>query len=104
MRRVRRGLFTTNRSKMSACARLKSLVESDRMAIYSNNLIRQLKNFVATGTSFQAKPGENDDLVSACLLAVRMLDITLAWGSEAGDLREYISDEELSGEPMPVII
>jgi len=104
MRRVRRGLFTTNRSKMSACARLKSLIESDRMAIYSNNLIRQLKNFVATGTSFQAKSGENDDLVSACLLAVRMLDITLAWGSEAGDLREYISDEELSGEPMPVII
>jgi Terminase large subunit, T4likevirus-type, N-terminal/Terminase RNaseH-like domain len=104
MRRVRRGLFTTNRSKLSACARLKSLIESDRMLISSKQLIRELKNFVATGSTFQAKPGEFDDLVSATLIAVRMLDIVLAWGSEAGDLRERIEDDELSGEPMPVII
>ena len=104
MRRVRRGLFTTNRNKLSACARLKSLIESDRIVINSNNLLRQLKTFVSTGASFSAKPGENDDLVSAALMCVRMLDIALAWGSEAGDLREYIADEEIGSEPMPVVI
>ena len=104
MRRVRRGLFTTNRNKLSACARLKSLIESDRMVISSNNLLRQLKTFVSTGASFAAKPGENDDLVSATLMAVRMLDVALAWGSEAGDLREHISDDEIGSEPMPVVI
>jgi hypothetical protein len=104
MRRVRRGLFTTNRNKLSACARLKSLIESDRMVISSNNLLRQLKTFVSTGASFAAKPGENDDLVSATLMAVRMLDVALAWGSEAGDLREYISDDEIGSEPMPVVV
>lgn len=104
MRRVRRGLFTTNRNKMSACARLKSLIESDRMVISSNNLLRQLKTFVSTGASFAAKPGENDDLVSATLMVVRMLDVALAWGSDAGDLREHISDDEIGTEPMPVVI
>src|SRR5262249_37719314 len=104
MRRVRRGLFTTNRNKLSACARLKSLIESDRMVIHSNNLLRQLKNFVAIGTTFQAKPGEFDDLVSATLLVVRMLDIVLSWGTQGGDLREYIDDGEMALEPMPVVI
>jgi hypothetical protein len=105
MRRVRRGLFTSNRNKLSACARLKSLIESDRMVINSRNLLRELKTFVSTGVAFKAKPGENDDLVSATLLCVRMLDIALAWGTSPGDLREHISDDEIGGgEPMPMII
>lgn len=105
MKRVRKGLHTTNRSKLSACARLKSLVESDRMKIHSTNLLRELKNFVATENSFKAKPGEHDDLVSATLMIVRMLDVVLSWGTTAGDLREYIPDEdEEFGEPMPVVV
>jgi hypothetical protein len=74
------------------------------MIINSNNLLRQLKNYVATGVSFAGKPGENDDLVSATLMCIRMLDIALAWGSDPGDLREYIADEEIGYEPMPVVI
>lgn len=100
--RRRKGLLTTNRSKLSACARMKSLIESDRMEIRSPNLIRELKNFVATDNSFKAKSGEKDDLVMATVLAVRMLDIVLAQGGDAGDLREYIDDDELGdGEAMP---
>lgn len=105
-KRVRRGLNTTNRNKLSACARLKSLIESDRMTLYSANLLRELKNFVGTGMTFKAKPGEHDDMVMSTLLIVRMLDIVLSWGTDAGDLREYITDDELflENEPMPVVI
>lgn len=105
MRRVRRGLFTSNRSKLSACARLKSLIESNRMIVNSANLLRELKNFVGTGASFKGKPGEHDDLVAATLVIVRMLDIVLRWGTEGGNLRECIQDDELfEQEPMPVLI
>jgi hypothetical protein len=105
MRRVRRGLFTSNRSKLSACARLKSLIESNRMTVNSNNLLRELKNFVGTGASFRAKSDEHDDLVTATLVVVRMLDIVIRWGTEAGNLRECIQDDELfEQEPMPVLI
>jgi hypothetical protein len=106
-RRFRKGMNTNNKNKLSACARLKSLVESDRMKINSRNLIIEMKNFVRKEASFAAKPGENDDLVSSTLLITRMLDVVLHWGTvDDGDLREYIGDDELNydDEPMPVIV
>ena len=104
VRRFRKGLTTGPRNKLSACARLKSLLESGRMQISSGNLIREFKNYVHVGQSFKAKSGEKDDLVAAVLLIVRMLDVVLMWGGQAGDLREHISDEEILSlqEPMPV--
>lgn len=105
VRRFRKGMHTDNRKKLSACARFKSLVESDRMQINSAQLIRELKHFVAKETSFSAKPGEHDDLVSACLLITRMLDVVLHWGTDATDLKEVISEAELyEDEPLPVVL
>jgi hypothetical protein len=109
-KRVRKGLYTLSKPRLSSLARMKSLVESDRMTIHSRNLIKELKNFVAVGNSFKAKQGEHDDLVMATSLIIRMIDIVLAWGTSSGDgdLREYIDDSEigLSGEiePLPTII
>ena len=45
------------------------------MELNSKPLISELKNFVATGVSYKGKPGEHDDLVSACLLATRMMKV-----------------------------
>ena len=45
------------------------------MKINSKLLITELKDFVATGLSFKAKPGQNDDLVMACLLMTRMMKV-----------------------------
>lgn len=103
-RRVRKGMLTTSKSKSSACARLKSLVETDRIVLKSKNLIKELKTFVAFEQTFKAKQGEHDDLVSALLLVVRMLEVALMWGASGGDLREHIADEELYDEPMPVVV
>lgn len=103
VRRFRKGLNTNNKSKLSASARLKSLIESDRMTLNSNNLIKQLKSFVSHGASFAAKQGEHDDLVMALLLVVRMLDSVIGWSGGLHELREYIDDAELmESEPMPM--
>ena len=111
--RVRRGMNTTPKRKLSACARLKSLVETDRIHISSENLISELKNFVAIGSTYKAKPGEHDDLVTATMLTIRAIDVIFTWGVYAGKLREYIDDHEVSYqtddespyvEPMPVVI
>lgn len=104
-RRFRKGFNTDNRKKLSACARLKSLVESDRMTINSKQLIREFKNFVHKEASFAAKSGEKDDLTSATLLIVRMLEVVLAWGNDVTELREFIGESELyDSDPMPVVI
>jgi len=71
-RSMRRGFNTTNSSKLTACAKGKSLIESRRLKINSGPLISELKVFVSFGASYAAKQGETDDLVMAMLLVVRM--------------------------------
>ena len=68
----RKGYNTTHKSKLTACSRLKNLVETDKMTIRSKNLISELKTFIAKNTSYAAKQGETDDLVSATLLMIRI--------------------------------
>jgi len=103
--RISKGMFTS-RTKAVECARLKSLVESNRMTINSKNLVRQLKYFVATENSFKAKPPEHDDLVSATLLIVKLLDVVIKWEDRNTDrLREHIEDTEIMQvDPMPVVV
>lgn len=104
-RRFRKGMNTDNKKKLSACAKFKSLVESQRMVINSKNIITELKMFVAGDGSYKGKGSAKDDLIMATLLCVRMLDVVLAWSPDVGDLKEYISDDELyENEPMPVVI
>lgn len=103
-RRQRKGMHTDNRKKLSACSRMKSLIETDRMKIYSSQLIRQLKYFVAREASFAAKPGEHDDLVMATTLICRMLDVVLRWDDTNDDLKEAISESEIFDDPLPVVL
>ena len=73
--RYRKGFTTTNKSKLSACAKFKSLVETKRLIVASKPLISELKTFVASGSSYAAKIGEHDDLVLSSLLALRMIQL-----------------------------
>lgn len=98
-RRYRKGFNTTNKNKLAACAKLKNLVESKKMAVYSKPLITEFKHFVANGVGYAAKPGEHDDLVTALLLTIRMFRVLTNYHKELStQLRDY-SDEFVP--PMP---
>lgn len=101
-RRYRKGFTTLNKSKLAACAKFKSLVETGRIHLASKMLISELKTFVASGTSFAAKLGEHDDLVMATLLCVRMVQLLQTYDA---DLESELRDtaEEFI-EPMPFIL
>lgn len=100
-RRWRKGFNTTPRSKLTACNKLKILVETDRMMINSRPLISELKTFVSHGSSYAAKPGETDDLVMATVLVVRMLLILQQYHA---DLDSHLKDHGDSViEPLPFI-
>lgn len=100
-RRWRKGFNTTNRSKLTACNKLKVLVESGRMVVSSKPLVSELKTFVATGSSYAAKQGETDDLIMAALLAVRMLMLLQSYHQDLDShLRDHMDNVI---EPMPFI-
>lgn len=101
-RAFRKGFNTTNRVKLSSCAKLKTLIESSKMHIRSKPLISELKNFIASGGSYAAKQGETDDLVMSTILALRI----------ANELKNYVPELETSlrdgnedyEQPMPFIM
>ena len=99
-RRFRKGYNTTPKSKLSACAKLKNLIESSRMTVNSRPLVSELKTFVSSGVSYAAKPGETDDLVMSTVLAVRMLQTLQSYYA---DLDKHIRDHGEVIEPMPFI-
>lgn len=102
VRRHRKGFTTTNKSKLSACAKFKSLVETKRIHIASKPLISELKTFVASGQGYAAKIGEHDDLVMATLLAVRMIQLLQHF--DAGFDLELRDNIDNFVEPMPFIM
>jgi hypothetical protein len=103
----RKGFHTTHRTKITAAARMKHLIESGKMKLHSKVLISELKGYVATGVSFNAKPGLQDDLVAALLLIVRMSQILAEWDArvfEAFSTSEDGYEEENFLAPMPIFV
>jgi hypothetical protein len=99
--RYRKGFNTSPKNKLTACSKLKTLIETNKMKIHSIPLVSELKTFVAHGLSFAAKPGETDDLVMATILAVRMMQLLMTYhpvmDSQMRDFGESITP------PLPFI-
>jgi hypothetical protein len=94
----RKGFNTGPKSKLAACAKFKTLLESKKMTVNSRSLISELKSFVAHGGSYAAKVGDTDDLVMASLLNVRMIQELTSYHL---DLENYVRDHEEFVAPLP---
>ena len=104
-RASRKGFTTTHKSKITACMKLKSWIESDKMVPQSKNLIRELKTFIARGKSYEARLGDNDDLVSATMLCVRQIQVISNFDEQYETLlgESLSDDEQYDMTPMPVV-
>jgi len=100
-RRYSRGFNTTNRSKLAACAKFKTLIESGKLRILSKPLVSELKSFVASGGSYKAKIGETDDLIMAALLNIRIIQHLQNYNA---DLSSHVRDHSEILEPLPFIM
>jgi len=107
VKKFRKGFNTTFGNKISTCAKIKYLIEEDKMTLNSRGLISELKTYIAAGTSFKAKEGQHDDLVAAVLLVIRMSLVLAEWDPQVFELMRVAS--ELDGEtdwepPLPIYI
>jgi hypothetical protein len=80
------------------------MVENDKMIVHSKPLVSELKGFVATGSSYQAKSGMTDDLISATLLAIRMMSVLKDWDPRVYNTFNQAEDLEDYEAPMPIFI
>jgi len=103
VRRFRKGFNTTEKAKIAACAKLKHLIEHKTLKIYSKPLITELKAFIAGGSSFEAKVGQHDDLVSSLLLNVRMIMLLQDWDPSIYEKFNEHPDDDIV-MPMPIYI
>ena len=94
----RKGFTTTQKPKLAACAKFKTLLESKKMTVNSKSLISELKEFVASGGSYAAKVGGTDDLVMSSLLVVRIFQLLSDYNS---DLESHIRDHQEIIAPLP---
>jgi hypothetical protein len=104
VRKFRKGFNTTHGTKITACSRLKTMLENDKMTIHSKPFISELKNFVATGSSYQAKGGQRDDLICATLLALRMMAVLKDWDPAIYNTFNQVDQIEDYETPMPIFI
>jgi hypothetical protein len=107
VKKFRKGFNTTFGNKISTCAKVKYLIEEEKMVLNSRPLISELKTYIAAGTSFKAKVGEHDDLVAALLLVVRMSQLLAEWDPAVFEQLRVSSDWATDAEfepPLPMFI
>ena len=100
-RSYRKGFTTLTKSKIAACSKLKSWIETGKLKIASKMLLSELKSFVAKGTSFEAKIGETDDLIMALILAIRMAQFIQNFDAS---IDELLRTQDEFVEPLPFIL
>jgi hypothetical protein len=101
----RKGMSTQNKTKLAACSKFKSLIESGRIEIFSQLLIRELKFYVRSGEGFSAKWGETDNLIAATLLCVRIMLVLQNWDPNLTEsLKDDASSDDDYMDPLPVLI
>lgn len=63
-----RGIRTTKTVKAVGCSMLKLLIEQNQLQIYDSDTIHELSTFSKKNNSYEAEPGNNDDLVMCLVL------------------------------------
>lgn len=102
-RKRRKGFTTTHKTKIEACVRMKSLIESGRMEPRSKPLVTELKTFVKSNRSYAAKSGDTDDIVMSAMLSVRILSEVQNYEKNLYDRLADIIEHEGEDDPLPAI-
>jgi len=107
VKKFRKGFNTTHGTKIATCAKVKYLIEENKMKLNSRPLISELKTYIASGTSFKAKEGQHDDLVASLLLIIRMSLLLAEWDPQVFENLRVHSEwgEDADFEPpLPIFI
>lgn len=90
------GLNTSRKSKALGCKIFKEFVEGGVMKLNSRDLVHEIKNFILTSGSYEAKEGATDDCVMSTILACRVVKQLAAYDETAFDMLYSVEESEES--------
>jgi len=96
--RADKGIRTTKSVKSVGCSMLKLLVEQNQLIVNDFETIRELSTFSQKGTSWEAEPGNHDDLVM-CLVLFGWLS-NQKFFKELTDINTVINLKEMNEEKI----
>lgn len=99
-----RGVRTTKTVKSVGCSILKLLIEQNQLIVNDFNTIQEFATFSKKGNSYEAEPGNHDDLVMPLVLFAWMSD--QAYFKELTDINTLVklrekSEEEIMSDLLP---
>jgi len=80
------------------------MIENDKLILKSKPCISELKAYIAAGSSFQAKPGHHDDLISSLILTLRIMSVMKDWDPTVYNTFSQIEADEEYEMPMPIFV
>lgn len=106
------GMNTSAKTKSIACKVLKKLMEKQKgnLAINSEQFIMEMKSYVQHGAAYAAKKGATDDLISAMLIVVRVIEYLSTYEQDVFekiyDTEQdfYDENDDIFDEPIPFVI
>ena len=93
-----RGIRTTKSVKSIGCSMIKLLVEQNQLIINDFETIREMSTFSQKGTSYEAEPGNHDDLMM-CLVLFGWLS-NQRFFKELTDINTVINLKEMNEEKV----
>lgn len=98
------GIRTSKQVKAIGCSVLKLLIEQGRLKIYDKETIAELNTFSRKGTSYEAEPGNHDDLVMGLVLFAWLTQDLYFKDLTDFDMMKHLrdrTDEEIREELVP---
>lgn len=107
-RATQNGLNMSPLVKRTGCSALKTIIETNKLEVYSAETIYELSRFIANNTSFAAEEGAHDDLAMTLVMFAWLTTQKLFIELSSTDIRKrlqiennYAKEEDFDIPPMP---
>jgi hypothetical protein len=89
------GLKTSHQTKITGCANLKTLIESDKLILNDADTILELATFSADKKTYKAEAGSTDDLVMTLVNFAWLMAQKFFRESVNNDIRKVLQEEQM---------
>jgi hypothetical protein len=90
------GVKTSTQTKQIGCTNLKALIESDKLIIKDELIIKELTTFTADKRTYKAEEGTNDDLAMTLVNFSWLMAQKFFRESVSNDIRQVLQQEQLN--------